>query len=139
MQEAIYEINCYLVQMKLISIGKMVAELKGKKVIDQVKAAILAGADVNDNSRNGHRPLNMALKEGPEEVARFLIEGGANIHHNDNSGFTPLQIAINYGQFKNANLLIDKGTPFNPNNPQGYTYSQLYKFQHFGRNDIWRR
>lgn len=40
---------------------------------------------------------------------------------------------------KNANLLIDKGASFNPNNPQGYIYSQLYQFQHFGRNDIWRR
>lgn len=81
----------------------------------------------------------MALKEGPEDVARLLIEGGASIHHNDNSGLTPLQMAINYGQFKNANLLIDKGASFNPNNPQGYIYSQLYKFQHFGRNDVWRR
>jgi predicted nucleotidyltransferase component of viral defense system len=139
MQKAIHEINSYLVQMKLIFIGKMVAELKGIKVIDQVKAAILAGADVNDNSRNGHHPLNMALKQGPEEVARLLIEGGANIHHNDNSRFTPLQMAINYGQFKNANLLIDKGASFNPNNPQGYSYRQLYQFQHFSRNDVWPR
>jgi hypothetical protein len=139
MQKVIHEINSYLVHMKLISIGKMIAELKGKKLIDQVKAAILAGADVNDHSRNGHRPLNMALKESPEEIACLLIEGGANINHHDNSGLIPLQIAINYGQFKNANLLIDKGVSFNPNNPQGYIYSQLYQFQHFGRNDTWRR
>ncbi|OJU82293.1 MAG: hypothetical protein BGO10_01315 [Chlamydia sp. 32-24] len=137
-QKVIQEINSYLVQMKLISIAKMVAELKGKKMINQVKAAILAGADVNDNS-NGHLPLNMALKEGPEEVARLLIEGGASIHYDDNSGLTPLQIAINQGQFKNANLLIEKGAFFDPDNPQGYFYPQLYAFQHFGRNEVWSK
>lgn len=137
-QKAINEINSYLVKMKMISLGKMVAELRGKKLLVQVQAAIVAGADVNDNSRNGHRPLQMALKEdGHSEVARLLIESGADILFHDNSGLSPLQMAINFGQFENANLLIEKGAPFNPNDPNGYDYPQLHQFQHFGRSNIW--
>ena len=137
LQEVIQEINFYLVQMNMTSLGKMVAELRGENLFTQVQAAITAGADVNDNSRNGHRPLQMALKEGKADVARLLIEGGADIQYRDRSGLTPLQMAINYGQFENANLLIDKGAPFNPNNPQGFIYPQLYQFQHFGRKSAW--
>ncbi|WP_079989533.1 nucleotidyl transferase AbiEii/AbiGii toxin family protein [Candidatus Protochlamydia phocaeensis] len=136
-QEIIREINSYLVKMSLISLGNIVAELSGKKMLEQVQAAIIAGADVNDNSRNGHRSLQMALKEGYSEVARLLIEGGADVLYCDHSGLNPLQMAINYGQFENANLLIEKGAPFNPNNLQGYHYPRLYQFQHFGRNQIW--
>ncbi|WP_195155556.1 nucleotidyl transferase AbiEii/AbiGii toxin family protein, partial [Candidatus Protochlamydia phocaeensis] len=136
-QEAIREINSYLVEMNMISIGNIIAELSGKKLLDQVQAAIIAGADVNDNSRNGHRPLQMALKEGYSEAARLLIERGADVLYRDHSGLSPLQMAINYGQFENANLLIEKGAPFNPNNPHGYDYSRLYQFQHFGRNHVW--
>lgn len=138
-QETIQEINSYLLQMQMTSLGKMVAELRGKNLLEQVQAAIAAGADINDNSRNGHRPLQMALKEGYDDIARLLIEGGADVLYRDHSGLSPLQMAINYGQFENANLLIDKGAPFNPHNPHGYVYSQLYQFQHFGRNSVWSR
>lgn len=135
--EAIQEINCYLVKMKIISLGKMVAELRGKKLLVQVQAAIVAGADVNDNSWNGHRPLQMALKEeGHSEVARLLIESGADILFHDHSGLSPLQMAINYEQFENANLLIEKGAPFSPNDPNDYDYPRLHQFQHFGRNHV---
>lgn len=79
----------------MISLGKMIAELKGKKLLEQVRAAITAGADVNDNSRNGHRPLQMALKEeGHAEIAWLLIENGADTLYHDRSGLSPLQMAI---------------------------------------------
>lgn len=136
-QAVIHAINSFLIQMQMISLGKMVAELKGKKLLEQVKVAISEGANVNDKSRNGHRPLQMALTKELSELGRLLIEAGADISNPDNSGLTPLQTAINHGDFKNANLIIGKGAAFSFNTPQGYIYSQLYQFQHFGRNDVW--
>jgi len=47
------------------------------------------------------------------------------------------KMAINSEQFENANLVIEKGAPFDPTNPNGYDHTLLYKFQHFGRNNVW--
>ena len=103
--------------------------MKGKPLIDKVKRALAEGADVNDDSRNGHRPLQIALANGHTEVARLLIEHGADLYSRDRSGKTPLQTAINYGQFENANFLIKKGIPFNRNNLNcEFDYVQHYRF-----------
>lgn len=81
-----------------------------------MQAAIQAESDINDNSRNGHRPLQIALRNGYTEVAGLLIKSGADILYQDRSGQTPLQAALNYerSQFGNDNFLIRKGASFNP-------------------------
>ncbi len=118
-----------------ISLATLIAEGKGKQLLEQVKDALRDGAEVNDDSRNGHRPLQLALRSGQKEVARMLIENGADIEYRDRSGQTPLQSAINHGQFEVANLLIKKGAKFNPNVQNlGFDYQKLYQFQHFGRS-----
>lgn len=115
-----------------ISLGALIAEGKGKKLIERVKEALAAGASVNDDSRNGHRPLQLALSNGHKEVARLLIEYGADVNYRDRSGQTPFQAAINNEQFENANLLLQKGANFNPHAANlGFVYERLYKFQHF--------
>lgn len=117
-----------------ISLGALIADGKGKQLIDQVKEALAAGASVNDDARNGHRPLQLALTNGHKEIAQLLIEHGADVNHRDRSGQTPLQAAVNHGQFENANLLIKNGAAFNPNAPNlGFVYARLYDFQHFWR------
>ncbi len=118
-----------------ISLGALIADGKGKQLVEQVKEALAAGASVNDDSRNGHRPLQLALTNGHEEVAQLLIEHGADVNHRDRSGQTPLQAAVNHGQFENARLLINKGAAFNPHAPNlGFVYKNLYEFQFFYLN-----
>lgn len=115
-----------------ISLGAMIADGKGNQLIKQVKEALAAGAPINDDARNGHRPLQLALTKGYKEVAQLLIESGADVNHRDRSGQTPLQAAVNNGQFENAKLLIQKGATFNPNAPNlGFVYERLYQFQLF--------
>lgn len=98
------------------SLGTIIADVKGKTLIEKVKEALASGADVNDDSRNGHRPLQLALVKGYTEIAKLLIEHNADLYHRDRSGKTPIQAAINHGQFENAKLMIKKGVPFNRNN-----------------------
>lgn len=85
-------------------------------MLEKVKEAIASGANVNDDSRNGHRPLQIALAKGHTQVAYLLIERGADLRWRDRSGKTPLQMAINHGQFQIAELIIKRGVPFNRNN-----------------------
>jgi ankyrin repeat protein len=98
-----------------ISLATLIAEEKGKRLIERVEEALKVGAAVNDDTRNGHRPLQLALRSGQKEVARMLIECGADIDYRDRSGQTPIQVAINHGLFEIANFLIQKGVRFNPN------------------------
>lgn len=118
----IEEVNKYVVavkglqEVKKISLGALIADMKGKQLIEKVKEALASGADVNDDSRNGHRPLQLALAGGHTEIAQLLIEHNADLYFRDQSGKTPLQAAINHGQFQNAELLIEKGVPFNRHN-----------------------
>ena len=115
-----------------ISLGALIADGKGKQLIEQVKEALAAGASINDDTRNGHRPLQLALTNGHKEIAQLLIEHGADINYRDRSGQTPLQAAVNHGQFENAKLLIQKGAPFNPQGPNlGFVHEKLYEFQLF--------
>ncbi|NNM43831.1 MAG: hypothetical protein HKM07_05765, partial [Chlamydiae bacterium] len=128
-KEVIREINSYMLELKLVTLGNIVAEMKGIQLLLYVKTAIFAGVDVNDNSRNDHRPLQMAIRNGDTEVARLLIEHGAQLEYRDRSWQTPIVVAINNGQFEIARLLIKKGVPFNPYIPSlDFVYSNFYKF-----------
>ncbi len=112
-----------------ISLAALIADMKGKQLIEKVKEALASGADVNDNSRNGHRPLQIALRNGHTEVARLLIEHNADLYYRDRSGMTPLQAAINNGQFENAELIIKRGVPFNRHNLNlEFDYVKHYQF-----------
>lgn len=93
----------------------------------------MSGSDVNDDSRNGHRPLQLSIREGYTEVACLLIESGASLVHTDKSWLDPIHAAINYGLFEVARLLIKKGVYFPSINPDlAYDYSQWYKFRFIG-------
>lgn len=127
--DLIQEMNACLVKLKLITLGNFVAEMKGKALLEQVKTALALGADVNDDSRNKHRPFQMAIKKGYTDVAMLLLEHGADLYHRDQGGLTPLELAINSRQFEIAQQLIKKGVPLNALNNMRYDYAKLYEFQ----------
>lgn len=102
-----------------VLLGPLIADHRGGIVIliDMVQAAIADGADVNDDSRNRHRPLQLAIKKGYAKVARILIVNGADVNHRDRSRLDPIHMAINCGQYEVANLLIKYGAKFNSSIP----------------------
>lgn len=127
----IEEINRYLapITQPKPSLARLITVLKGEPLLAAIKEALTSGAEVNDDSQNGHRPLQLALKKGATEVARLLIEHGADLNHRDKSRQTPLEAAINHGQFENAKHLIKKGAHFNKYAPNlGFHYPNLYQF-----------
>jgi hypothetical protein len=116
-------------QPKSISLANLIAEMKGKQLYKQIEQAIVSGAQVNDDTRGGHRPLQMALAKGYSDVAELLIEQGADPNFRDRSGLTPLQTAVNHGHFDLARLLIQKGAIFDRNAPNlAFDQHQLYRF-----------
>lgn len=121
-----------------ILLGPLIADrqhlgLSGSALLEKVKEAIASGSDVNDNSRNGHRPLQLSIREGYTEVSRLLIVNGADLNYQDRSGLDPIHAAINYGQFEIAKLLIKNGVSFPTSIPDlAYNYSQWYKFRFGG-------
>ncbi len=123
-------------QPKPVSIANLIAELKGKHLFEQVVQALGSGVSVNDDTRNGHRPLQMALAKGYNEIAKLLIEHGADPNFRDRSGLTPLQTAVNHGHFELARLLIKKGAIFNRDAPNlAFDYQKLYQFLSFISHD----
>jgi hypothetical protein len=121
-----------------ILLGPLIADrqklgLSGTALLAKVKEAIASGSDVNDDLRNGHRPLQLSIRKGYTEVACLLIESGADLKYKDRGGLDPIHLAINRGQFEVAKLLIKKGVYFPAVNPDlAYDYSQWHKFRHFG-------
>lgn len=121
-----------------ILLGPLIADrkelgLSGSVLVEKVKEAIASGADINDESRNGHRPLQLAIRGGYTEVARILIENGADVKNKDRSHSDPMHLAINSGQFEIARLLIQNGANFPGTIPDlGYNYANWYKFRFGG-------
>jgi len=114
-----------------ILLAQLIADYRGatKHLLELVKDALKEGSDVNDDSRNDHRPLQLAIQRGHPEVACLLIEAGADLNYRDKSWFDPIHTAINHGQFEVAKLLIKKGVHFNRCIPDlTYNYSNWYRF-----------
>ncbi len=89
-----------------------------------------AGANVNDTSFNGHRPLQLLIKARLDphkklKLVKFIIDLGADIHSADKSGLTPYQVAISEGNKSISDLLRSKGA--RPMSPPGTGYAQHYK------------
>ena len=113
-------------------LGPMIADKQGGATDEfnaSVKKALENGSDPNDDSRNRHRPLQLAISRGYERVALMLIEYGADVNYRDNSSLDSIHAAINQGQFKIAKALIDRGVYFNrTGTDSSYNYANWYKF-----------
>ncbi|MHB9147950.1 MAG: ankyrin repeat domain-containing protein [Candidatus Amoebophilus sp.] len=87
--------------------------------LDEVKALIDKGADVNIVGKYGNTPLHLATLENQVEVAKLLIESGADINaKNRGQGrysicCTPLLLAARKGRLEIAKLLLEKGADVN--------------------------
>ncbi len=60
----------------------------------QVRRAIDAGYDVNEQGESLYTALHVAAENGHAEVARLLLDAGANVDARLTTGQTPLDLAV---------------------------------------------
>lgn len=121
----IYELEAY----PLPSLGMILTKRRGDDLYKLTKEALALGVDVNDDSLNRHRPLQLLIKAILDsrkklELVSEFIKLEADIHTVDNSGLTPYQVAVVEGNKSIADLLHQKGA--NRKVPPGTGYAQHY-------------
>ncbi len=101
------------------SLGEILGrkKLRGQHLFDAVEASIKTGADVNDESNNGHRPLNIAANNGFREIALLLLDNGADFQKQDRSGLSAFQWALQRELYDVAYEMYRRGHPYTPRHP----------------------
>lgn len=117
----------------LPTLGEVLIKRKGNELVQAVTKILNAGANVNDASWNGHRPLQLLIKALLEprkklELVKLMVDLGADIHSADKSGLTPYQVAISEKNKSVSDFLRSKGA--RPMSPPGTGYAQHYDMYH---------
>ncbi|MGC1878533.1 MAG: mobile mystery protein B [Rhabdochlamydiaceae bacterium] len=99
--------------------------IKGKKALAIVNALLRSGGNPNDQTSNGHRLLQLAVKAGLDEIIKVLIASGAEIDVKDRSGLTPFQMAVAQENKALADFFLANGAKRQP--PPGLGYVKYYK------------
>jgi Fic-DOC domain mobile mystery protein B len=80
--------------------------IQEKRGVFLIKAMIDSGGNPNDETSNGHRVLQLAIKAGLDEIVKTLIEFGAEIDYADITGLTPFQVAVIQGNKELADYIL---------------------------------
>ena len=89
--------------------------------LENVKALLTQGADVNARDTEQRTPLILAAQADEAPIIRVLLAHGAAINATDNDGNTPLHDAADEGFVQAAKLLLDKGANYRIKNHYGST------------------
>ncbi len=81
--------------------------------LEQVRALIDAGADLDAQGDNGETALNAAILKGHVSVAGLLIDRGADLGARNRGGFTALHAAAYANAVEIAERLLGKGADVN--------------------------
>jgi ankyrin repeat protein len=77
--------------------------------VQDIKKAMLRGADVNCKDINGNTPLNMVAKLSYYHLVKYFVEKGAEVNTANNEKITPLHYGVEYNNVKIVTLLLEKG------------------------------
>jgi hypothetical protein len=89
--------------------------------VNQIKAHIAAGSDLNAKDAYGSAPLSIAALFDKPEIARLLIEAGADVNVTSGDGSTPLHSAAFFGRQEIAEMLLKNGADTSIRNNYGST------------------
>lgn len=95
--------------------------------LEQVKARLEQGDDVDATGTQRKTPLIEALEGGHLEVARLLIAMGATLDDADDAGRTPLHVAAERGLEPAVEILLHEGANPRLQTKQGRLASDLAK------------
>lgn len=98
--------------------------IQGDMLSVKVCALLRCGSSPNEETPNGHRPLQVAIRAGSEEIVRLLIDAGAEIDVRDRGGLTPFQVAVQQEDKPIADLLLSRGAKRQM--PPGLDYAKFY-------------
>lgn len=88
--------------------------IKTNNLVNLLKAYLKQGYNVNEAIYRGFHPLQLAIKQGLEEILKILLHAGADIFYRDRSGFTSFEMAIIKNQLNIAKIICDHGYPYIP-------------------------
>jgi len=102
--------------------------IHGEKGCAIVKALLRSGSNPNEETLNGHRVLQLAVKASLEKIVKLLLAFGADVDNKDKSGLTPFQVAVGNENKFLADFFLSKGAKKQP--PSGLGYVKYYKLYH---------
>jgi ankyrin repeat protein len=89
--------------------SSMLIDYVRKGSLEEVKAAVGMGADVNKRDANwGYTPVMFAARSGSLPMVKILVEEGADIHANDSHKDTVLAKAAMAGSTEIVELLLGR-------------------------------
>ena len=106
------------------STALMFASYRGHE--DIVHFLLRAGADIDEQNKNGTTPLIAAVGQNNERVVQILLDRGANPNERNNDGDTALMIAIRYGKLDVIDDLLIAGSFFGGEDIYNVQNSDLY-------------
>ncbi len=102
--------------------------------VDQIMAALAAGADVNARDSNGWTPLHFAAMNGDADAVRALRTAGAEVNARGYDGYIPLHLAARSGDLPVVQYLLAAGAKVNAKIKAGATPLQFAAS--FGNLDV---
>lgn len=106
-------------------------ELPGAANIQEIKALLERGADINGKDSGGFTALVRAAMAGSAEIVQLLLDRGAALEEETPFGNTALILAAQCGHYEAARLLIEKGASLEVKNKAGYTaQEQAERYRH---------
>ena len=95
--------------------------------LDSAEYLVLAGAQVNAQSRNGLKaaPIQSAAAGGHQKIVKMLLEHGADPNIREQGGYTPLHAAAQNGDEEMIRLLLYNGSDLTIKSNDGKTALDL--------------
>ena len=93
--------------------------------LEEIKALLDAGAEINSKDALGRTPLHMAAFYGRPKTTELLISRGADINAKDRVEMTPLHAAVLSGGRQEVELLLLKKADINAKSDAGQTALHL--------------